>query len=144
MKNTLKILALAFVAAFTIGSCNKYEEGPAFSLLSKKARLVGDWLLVNIYVNDTETTVTGMDVLHIYSKSGIHKFIDEYTDVNGNISNAEGNWQFGPEKESVIFTYTSPTGIVDQNKILRLERKELWLKREDPSETVEWHYVLKQ
>lgn len=54
MKKSI-LLVLAFVAAFQF-SCKKGDEDPALSLLSRKARLVGDWNLVEqekFVVNDT-------------------------------------------------------------------------------------------
>ena len=37
------ICILAFISITLITSCNKYVDGPAFSLRTKKARLQGFW-----------------------------------------------------------------------------------------------------
>lgn len=45
MKNNKKMVVatLAGIAAIGLNSCGKYEDGPKFSLLTKKARLAGEW-----------------------------------------------------------------------------------------------------
>ena len=51
MKNNPKsilFLAAAAVTVLNFQSCGKYEDGPSFSLRTKKARLTGEWELVKI------------------------------------------------------------------------------------------------
>lgn len=45
MRKIAIILSIIAVTAMLFSSCGKYEEGPAFSLATKKARLTGDWTL---------------------------------------------------------------------------------------------------
>lgn len=42
------ILAASAVTILNFNSCSKYEEGPAFSLIPKNNRLVGEWELVKM------------------------------------------------------------------------------------------------
>ena len=44
----LTYFTLAGVTSMGISSCGKYEDGPGFSLLSKKARVAGDWKVKSI------------------------------------------------------------------------------------------------
>jgi len=46
-------IILSIVAGFAIlfTACGKYEEGPAFNLKTKKARIVGTWGIKEITVN---------------------------------------------------------------------------------------------
>ena len=51
----MKYLALlSFAFALVFSSCNKYSEGPNFSLLTKKARVVNDWTLDSYTKDGTE------------------------------------------------------------------------------------------
>ena len=45
---------LSFAVIFVFSSCNKYSEGPNFSLLTKKARVVNDWTLDSYTKDGTE------------------------------------------------------------------------------------------
>ena len=44
---TMRLLFTAF-ACLILFSCNKYEDGPVFSLLSAKTRLDGEWEVTKI------------------------------------------------------------------------------------------------
>lgn len=47
VKNTL-FLAATVITVLNFQSCSKYEDGPSFSLRTKKARVTGDWEVVRI------------------------------------------------------------------------------------------------
>lgn len=49
------VIALAF-------ACGKYEEGPKFSLESKKSRLVGEWKVTSITKNGVDQSLPGTTV----------------------------------------------------------------------------------
>jgi hypothetical protein len=53
MKKATYTIMLLFLATILFSSCKKYEEGPSFSLLSKKSRLKGVWELKSIDENST-------------------------------------------------------------------------------------------
>ena len=71
-KNSTLLLAAAAITVLNFQSCSKYEDGPAFSLRTKKSRLVGDWELVKIngqspeaYMNSSSGswyTVSNVDI----------------------------------------------------------------------------------
>src|SRR5688572_24864194 len=50
------VLALCIITLGTLNSCKKYEDGPAFSLRSKKSRVAAEW-------NVKKYTYGGVDVL---------------------------------------------------------------------------------
>jgi hypothetical protein len=114
-------IALFSVAVVTT-SCNKYEDGPAFSLLTKKMRLTGDWTLENYTSDGTDITsfvqsAWGNAEWQI-EKDGTYK-------ITGNI-NDSGTWELGEDKDDVFFT---PTGDPQESyRILRLKNTELWLR----------------
>jgi hypothetical protein len=127
------LLFASFALLFFI-SCEKYEDGPAFSLLSKKSRVVGEWYYEGIYVDGVEMT-TSEDLVGFsstFEKNG------EYLDLAveaGNPIVTFGTWEFANDKEELAIT----TQYVDWNntlvyntinyKILRLTNKELWYSR---------------
>ncbi|MCC6701316.1 MAG: hypothetical protein IT221_07315 [Fluviicola sp.] len=131
---TKTILTLATVVAATtfLASCGKYEDGPGFTLLTKKARLTGEWDIKE-YVDGSDGSVvaeTSSDT-YLIEKDGT------ITIKSGNVS-TKGTWEFVSDKEQlsvtvpvVIFgvTYSEP----EISTITRLTNKELWIKDTDGS-----------
>lgn len=117
--------------------CKKYPDGPAFSLLSKKQRLCGTWVMDNYIVNGVDQTTFFNTVLPGY-KIEVKKDETYISSVNtGTIE--EGKWKFTNNKEHVKTTVNSTGASVD-NQILRLKDKELWLKQIDVNNTtIELH-----
>lgn len=148
---TSLVIVLTIASAIFFNSCNKYEEGPAFSLLSATKRIAGTWEL-------KETTVNG-DILDINQMLGIFGEMEMDTitgfefdlsqmTVNyvrmtldkagtGNFSvsvsymgfsfpqNEEIIWSFDDKKENISITVM---GDVQDFEIIRLTNKELWLQ----------------
>lgn len=127
-KSTLFIAAWAVLL---VVSCGKYEDGPNFSLRSKKSRVVGEWYYEGIYVDGVEMT-TPEDLVgysSTFEKNG--EYLDMAVDA-GNPIVTVGTWDFANDKEELAIT----TQYVDWNntlvyntinyKILRLTNKELW------------------
>ena len=54
MKHLVKITLI--ISCISIISCKKYEEGPAFSLMSKKARLSNIWQVNQYLLNGEDKT----------------------------------------------------------------------------------------
>ena len=132
MKNPYLLFA-SFALLFFI-SCGKYEDGPSFSILSKKSRVVGEWYYEGIYVDGQEMT-TPDDLVGFsstFEKNG--DYLDMAVDA-GNPFVTVGTWEFANDKEELAIT----TQYVDWNntlvyntinyKILRLTNKELWYSR---------------
>ena len=126
----LSILFAAFAVLFLV-SCGKYEDGPSFSLLSKKSRVVGEWYYEGIYIDGEEVT-TPEDLVGFsstFERNG--EYLDMAVDAGNPIVNV-GTWDFANDKEELAIT----TQYVDWNntlvyntinyKILRLTNKELW------------------
>ncbi len=124
MKKNLILVLIAFMSvAVTMPSCNKYEDGPAFSLLTKKMRITGDWSLENYNSNGTDITSTVQVLWGASCEWQIEK--DNSYKLTGNINDA-GTWKLGADKDDITFTPTS--GTVETYRILRLTNKELWLR----------------
>jgi hypothetical protein len=132
--NTMKKLfyitiITAVFAAFS--SCGKYEEGPAVSFRSKKARMVNVWK-ESEYVdpNGTVTVITNPGTMEL-TKDG---------QVFFNGSSLGTTWDFSDGKEELVLT-TTAFSITTSTKypILRLKNEELWIK--DPTDGSQAHYV---
>lgn len=134
---SLKLFSFALLAVvFVLGtSCGKYEEGPAFSLLTKKSRLVGKWKVEkHVDADGTESTPSANDEsTWEFVKDG--KFV-AISAGGGFSQTTNGTWEFTDDKESVKITFTSGSiSYTDTSKIIKLKNKELWLEDEDGDQT---------
>ncbi len=133
MKRAINVLTALFVAIVLVGTgCKKYEDGPAFSLRSKKARLVNYWKIDKWFQNGTDYT----DSMYVYP---YYKFNDDNTgryevwmhdSYNDMWCKQQGNiyWEFSDKKDSILL-YDSEHDLFDGFLILRLKEKELWLQK---------------
>lgn len=129
------LLALSTVAVST-SSCSKYEEGSKFTLLTKKARLVGEWTLDNYTVNGTSQDMSGTTLKMDIKKDGTYTS----TWSSGGFSSSEsGKWEFNSDKSSIVTTDSD--GDVTTTEILRLANKELKFRDVDGSVTTIMTYV---
>ncbi len=144
MKTSLifSLVVLIFV------SCGKYEDGPMFSLASKKSRVVNVWRLDREFVNGSEVTLTANDKDDYFElkKDGSAT----YTIVSGNSSTSfSGGWKFDDSKEHLILSVTvsvfgQTTTSETTYKILRLKSNEMWLEEVDGNDTYKYYYVTKK
>ncbi len=112
-------------ALLILSACNKYVDGPAFSLLSKKSRLCNDWKLESAYYNDVDFTADFLAIMG--SDYRVHIEKDETYRIDGNNAD-QGTWEFGGDKDDVYLQ--SSMGYPEQSfRILRLKSKELWMKQ---------------
>jgi hypothetical protein len=118
----LTYLTLAGVASIGISSCGKYEDGPGFSLLSKKARVAGDWEVKTI----GSQVMGGNYIINMtFEKSGSLFTTSSYS--YGGYSNSysqAGTWDFISDKEQLAVTID---GDVELFEIKRLTNNEMWL-----------------
>ncbi len=112
--------------------CKKYEDGPAFSLRSKKARLVNYWKIDKWFQNGTDYT----DSMYLYpyykfkdDNKGISEvwMHDSYTNMWYKQNPIKITWEFSDKKDSVLI-YNSDHDLLDGFLILRLKEKELWMQ----------------
>ncbi len=152
-KNVLLIASAVMAISIVFSSCNKYEEGPAFTILSATKRIEGTWLLTETRVNDTivnlndltsmlgnvdmdsitgglpidisQITVTAVKVT--FEKDGDGNF---YFAINAGffpVTRTEYiTWVFDDAKENIDVTIQSE---IQSFEIIRLTNKELWLRR---------------
>ena len=133
------LLFTAF-AMLLLASCGKYEDGPDFTLRSKKARIAGSWTLEKYTVDGVDLTsqVTSADLSlsFKYEKDGSYS---EVTFLSGQVASTKsGTWKLSLNKENLVVIYTS--GTVVAYKILRLTNSELWLQETYGGDITETHF----
>ncbi|MBL4656360.1 MAG: hypothetical protein JKX73_00040 [Flavobacteriales bacterium] len=141
MKKATSIIAALFLAAvFTTSfeSCGKYEEGPSFTVKSKKGRLSRQWLFDAYVDGATGSTapIAGDDVIE-FMKNGT------YT-LSASGFSIPGTWEFSSNKEDIYATIDLGIfgSITDTMRILRLTSKEFWTISTNGSND-ETHYKAK-
>lgn len=153
MKKYLAILTLFLITAGTFMSCGKYEEGPAFSLLTKKSRLSGTWEISEVRQNGTlieelNTSELIVEITFEKDNTGKYEFFAMFFTNRIKFFDAEFAWEFTSDKEDLKITIDESTiniiqigedqfefetdEFVDffnmEAKILRLTKDELWLE----------------
>ena len=119
-----KLFFIAFLSLLAV-SCGKYEEGPGFSLISKKNRVTNTWVLSKVEVNgQDETPQSSSYTLKMTLKE------DETLSANYTVLTipftTTGTWAFNSDKSALILTDNSGTST---NTILRLTNKEMKLRQ---------------
>lgn len=130
MRRLIAVLLVVILSVVTFESCGRYENGPEISLRSAKSRIVGEWHLADLLVNDKrEQTLFDMessseltfndDGTYLYNKVQSVKFPQELV----------GEWSFGEDKtELLLIQRDSINGDSERMyKITRLSKDELWL-----------------
>ena len=128
-KRTLKktgYVAAVTVMAFNMQSCKKYDDGPGFSLRSKKARVVGEWDIVQI--GSQVYPQNGYALEFEFEKDGDFKYSYSYGTYSYTYA---GDWDFSSNKEDLRIIMD---GTVQTFEIKRLTNKELWLEDETNQE----------
>ncbi len=142
MKYIVKIAF--FTLCILLASCKKYEDGPAFSLMSKKARLANIWTVDTYYLNGLDKTqqyrnIVTRDKLIIFQSGAF-----EYSEVSSWLwgMNYNGKWNFENDKEELLLTPENSPVKPRTLKILRLKNKSIWLEeRISPDSLVEYHFL---
>lgn len=136
-KQILRSVAVFALLAVIFTGCKKYEEGPSFTLLSKKSRLAGDWKIESVTVNGTDytsayNTLVGSSFVMSIKKDGTYTIGGNFTD--------NGTWVFSSDKTQLISTSSSTGSTAQTVTILKLKSKELWTKEVENGTTTEVHY----
>ena len=154
VKQSTLLLAAAAVTILNFESCKKYEDGPLFSLRSKKARLTGEWELVKINgQNPNEYLSNNGGYSYYNSNRVITNFSSEWdfeddndfsrntsytettsytnwygytqTNVNDYNNSETGDWDWEDNKEDIEIR---ANGVISEYEILKLTNKELKLE----------------
>ena len=118
----MKYLIPALALALVVSACGKYEEGPDFSLRSKKGRLAGSWELKKVDGKEPDEQATWE-----FKKDG-----DLIMDAEVWFMDTTFfwtfylDWEFSPDKEDLVLSDPNGGDVVDYS-ILQLSNKELKL-----------------
>jgi hypothetical protein len=133
------VLAALFISTLIFSSCNKYSEGPKYSILTRKARLCNDWELKAYSVSGNNafdvdyTTKLSIDKDGTYSMS---KTFNALGQIQGEYSN--GRWEFAEKDETLYFFEDTTSKPTHEYSIKELRNKELVIV-EDIFQTGESH-----
>lgn len=141
----LSILFAAF-AVVMLASCGKYEDGPGFSLRSKKARVAGEWTIEKYYADGVDVTADiladGATITFELTKDGNYTFTSSYTEFGQTFSETEtGTWALTNNNENL--TTTDSQGDASSVRILRLTNSEMWLEDKNLGTNDEIHLIAK-
>ena len=143
MKAVKVLLSVMLVAVvFSNQSCKKYEDGPAVSLRSKKARVVNEWVVKKIYENGSEQDMTGLTLWLDFNDDWTGRSYVKYS-LNGDSESEDEqfDWEFNSDKTKVIIDYKDKDIDNDELVILKLYEDEFWFKETDDKGN-EWEYHL--
>ncbi len=109
-------------------SCSKYEEGPAISLRTKKARVANTWEVEKAYRNNEEVTDDYDEYTLKTTKDGDAELAALYSAGSFSFEyDTQGTWDFADDKESLMLDFEDDGA--DRNyQILRLTNDEMWLR----------------
>ncbi len=121
-------------------ACGRYDDGPDFSLRSKKDRLSGLWQMQSLYQDGNDVSSNYSDLIN----STQYGF---YGDGNG-IYFFRGwetyyKWSFVDNKTKIKLSFTLPDNQIKENywTILRLTNQELWVSIDDTLGYDEMHFI---
>lgn len=139
MKKTLNLSVALLAFAMIFGtSCKKYEEGPALSLRSKKARVANTWTVNKMVSEDGDEDIWTEEEKENYTieytKDGNYSFEYSYEAGGSTITvDDEGTWEFSDNKEKIITT--DGNGDKTESTIILLKNDEMGVKDEDGNKT---------
>jgi hypothetical protein len=127
-----------FILVIVLSSCRKFSDGPAFSLLTKKARLCNDWVLTTQLRNEEDVTDETVTTKMTIEKDGTYSISSTYDAIGqlqGDYSN--GKWAFGDSKD-ILYLYESVSNQIAEEpsrtfKIKELRNKQITIVEEFPS-----------
>ena len=126
----MKALLTLFVVGFLFTSCYKYEEGPRFSLLSRKARLCNEWVLQTYLDNGTDKTIVCETTTLTIENDGTYS-ISTVRNEMGQVQSefSHGTWVFQDAKGQVVMTDSQEGSIPLTYDILELRNSNLQLRK---------------
>jgi len=128
MKSINLIFALVIALAFIFSSCKKYEDGPAFSLRSKKERIANTWVIESAVRNDVNITDSYKDFILTLNKNGSATLQLKVIIFSSEVFlQTDGTWLLEEFNENLRLNFEN-NDYDRYYEILRLKENELWLK----------------
>ena len=118
------LLVGGLATAIGLSGCKKYEDGPYFSLLTKKQRLTGDWEIKKLMSEGINIINNGYDIEMEFDKDGDFEFSASYSYYGYSYTyTSKGEWEFSNDKEEIELDFDD--GTYQEIEITRLTNKEL-------------------
>jgi hypothetical protein len=139
----MKALLFFSMALVLLGSCNKYADGPSFSLLSRKARITNEWILEKQTLNNSEQPITTEIKLTIekdgtFSESTVNNALGQLQSTH-----RHGTWLFLEGQGQISMTESTEGSLAVNYEIRELKNKRLKLRRTINNNIYEWLYISK-
>ncbi len=141
MKSIIKTKLIAFsilialIILPALQSCNKYADGPAFSLRMRSHRVVNTWKIENYKMNGNDYTSFVSNYYETFSKNGAFTYSWDF--IVGS-----GKWAFQNDDMEIKLN-----GDDDHSSrtlyILKLEEDAFWYYYKDGDDKHEYHLVSK-
>jgi hypothetical protein len=146
MKKLFYITLILAATALVFNSCSKYDEGPAISLLSKTARITGEWELDKVYYDGEEQEMSEDDALEMeLLKDGTGTIKAPFF---GTTLEIEMEWEFDDTKEYLRTRIKNPITesweSYEESKILMLKSSEMWIEYEETDDQTDEVHTVKQ
>ncbi|MEJ6588389.1 MAG: hypothetical protein QNL43_01180 [Crocinitomicaceae bacterium] len=134
---------LSLMVLFLISSCNKYSEGPAFSLLTRNARISNDWTLQSYTKDGTALFDVNAEEQNLsiekdgtYSRTTISTTLGQLQSLT-----SHGTWSFENSQANVNFMESGDLLGVTYEIIL-LKNKTLKIRQTDFNNAVyDWTFI---
>ncbi len=100
-RNTFSSLVMvaSVVTILNFSSCGKYEEGPNFTLRTKKGRLTGEWEVVKMAGQNMPSSY---EIEFEFEKDGDFKYTYSYSGGGSSYSYSyNGEWDWKNDKEDI-------------------------------------------
>ena len=133
----------SLLIVFILGACNKYSEGPAFSLLTRKARISNDWTLQSYTKDGTELFDVNAEEQNLsIEKDGSYSGTIITTELGQlQSTSTNGTWTFENSQSDVNFLPAeSLLGVTYE--IILLKNKTMKIRQTDFNNVVyDWTYI---
>lgn len=130
MNSRIRIM-MALVAVTTLVGCQKYDDGPFFSLRAREARMANTWKVDKAMKGDNDVTSAFSQYELKLTRDRDAELTAQYT-LGAIIFEFEtnGTWDFENNSEDVRLDFEN-NDADETYEILRLKENELWLREKD-------------
>ena len=138
IKFYLVALTIAATTLTSLPSCKKGSDDPAISFRTRDDRFTNTWTLVKYEKNGNVQNTSGSSYIYnIFKNGSLTETIEGSVFGFSARTVKDGTWSFVNDKEDVKITVEGKTTIYD---IQRLASKELWLKKNDGTDTHVYYF----
>lgn len=135
-KSTVLLSLIMAIVLITFQSCNKYEEGPAFSMRTRTARVANLWEIETYTVNGVYSPVDMTNYTESFTSKGQYRYVWEKRQ-------GTGIWEFQSNDEQIKL-FGNDTHSNRTLFILKLEEEAFWYYFMEGNDRHEFHLVHKK